>query len=53
MPLRVHRHKGEPCPRCATTLEAVHFEDYIIAYCPSCQTEGRVLKDRRMSKLLK
>jgi formamidopyrimidine-DNA glycosylase len=53
MPLRVHRHEGEPCPRCATTLEAVHFEDYIIAYCPHCQTEGRVLKDRRMSRLLK
>jgi formamidopyrimidine-DNA glycosylase len=53
MPLRVHRHEGEPCPRCGTVLEAVHFEDYIIAYCPQCQTEGRVLKDRRMSRLLK
>jgi formamidopyrimidine-DNA glycosylase len=53
MPLRVHRHQGEPCPRCATTLEAVHFEDYVIAYCPDCQTEGRVLKDRRLSRLLR
>jgi formamidopyrimidine-DNA glycosylase len=53
LPLRVHRHEGEPCPRCATTLRAVHFEDYVIAYCPACQTEGRVLKDRRLSKLLK
>jgi formamidopyrimidine-DNA glycosylase len=53
MPLRVHRHEGEPCPRCATTLEAVHFEDYTIAYCPACQTGGRTLKDRRMSRLLK
>jgi formamidopyrimidine-DNA glycosylase len=53
MPLRVHRHEGEPCPRCGTTLEAVHFEDYVIAYCPHCQTDGRVLKDRRMSRLLK
>jgi formamidopyrimidine-DNA glycosylase len=53
MPLRVHRHEGEPCPRCGTTLEAVHFEDYVIAYCPACQTEGRTLKDRRLSKLLK
>jgi formamidopyrimidine-DNA glycosylase len=53
MPLRVHRHEGEPCPRCATTLQAVHFEDYVIAYCPACQTEGRVLKDRRLSRLLK
>jgi formamidopyrimidine-DNA glycosylase len=53
MPLRVHRHQGEPCPRCATTLEAVHFEDYVIAYCPDCQTDGRVLKDRRLSRLLR
>jgi formamidopyrimidine-DNA glycosylase len=53
MPLQVHRRQGEPCPRCATTLEAVHFEDYVIAYCPSCQTEGRVLKDRRLSRLLR
>jgi formamidopyrimidine-DNA glycosylase len=53
MPLRVHRHEGEPCPRCATTLQAVHFEDYVIAYCPACQTGGRTLKDRRMSRLLK
>jgi formamidopyrimidine-DNA glycosylase len=53
MPLRVHRHEGEPCPRCQTTLRAVHFEDYVIAYCPTCQTDGRVLKDRRLSRLLK
>ncbi len=53
MPLKVHRHEGEPCPRCGTTLQAVHFEDYVIAYCPACQTEGRVLKDRRLSRLLK
>jgi formamidopyrimidine-DNA glycosylase len=53
MPLQVHRHEGEPCPRCGTRLEAVHFEDYVIAYCPACQTGGRVLKDRRLSRLLK
>jgi formamidopyrimidine-DNA glycosylase len=53
MPLEVHRHEGEPCPRCGTTLEAVHFEDYVIAYCPTCQTGGRTLKDRRLSRLLK
>jgi formamidopyrimidine-DNA glycosylase len=53
MPLKVHRHEGEPCPRCGVTLEAVHFEDYIVAYCPDCQTGGRVLKDRRLSRLLK
>lgn len=53
MPLRIHRHEGESCPRCGTTLLAVHFEDYVIAYCPTCQTEGRKLKDRRLSRLLK
>jgi formamidopyrimidine-DNA glycosylase len=53
MPLLVHRHQGEPCPRCSTVLEAVHYEDYVMTYCPSCQTGGRVLKDRRLSRLLK
>jgi formamidopyrimidine-DNA glycosylase len=53
MPLAVHRRQGEPCPRCGTTLEAVFFEDYVMCYCPECQTGGRVLKDRRLSRLLK
>jgi formamidopyrimidine-DNA glycosylase len=53
MPLEVHRHEGEPCPRCGTRLEAVNYEDYVMSYCPSCQTEGRTLKDRRLSRLLK
>jgi formamidopyrimidine-DNA glycosylase len=53
MPLEVHRHEGEPCPRCGTRLEAVNYEDYVMSYCPGCQTEGRVLKDRRLSRLLK
>jgi formamidopyrimidine-DNA glycosylase len=53
MPLIVHRHEGEPCPRCGTRLEAVNYEDYVMSYCPECQTEGRVLKDRRLSRLLK
>jgi formamidopyrimidine-DNA glycosylase len=53
MPLKVHRHEGEPCPRCGEILRAVHFEDYVIAYCPAEQTEGRILKDRRLSRLLK
>jgi formamidopyrimidine-DNA glycosylase len=53
MPLEVHRRQGEPCPRCGTTLEAVHYEDYVMCYCPACQTEGRILKDRRLSRLLK
>lgn len=53
MPLTVHRHNGEPCPRCGTTLEAVFYEDYVMCYCPACQTGGNVLKDRRLSRLLK
>jgi len=53
MPLQVHRRQGAPCPRCGSTLAAVHFEDYVIAYCPTCQTDGRVLKDRRLSRLLR
>jgi formamidopyrimidine-DNA glycosylase len=52
-PTRVHAHQGDPCPRCATTLEAVFYEDYVMSYCPQCQTDGRVLKDRRLSRLLK
>lgn len=53
LPLEVHRKQGEPCPRCGTTLEAVHYEDYVMAYCPKEQTGGKVLKDRRLSRLLK
>ena len=53
MPLKVHRRNGEPCPRCGDQLEAVFYEDYVMCYCPACQTEGKVLKDRRLSRLLK
>jgi formamidopyrimidine-DNA glycosylase len=53
MPLQVHRREGEPCPRCGTRLAAVNYEDYVMSYCPQCQTDGRVLKDRRLSRLLK
>ncbi len=52
-PVRIHGLQGQPCPRCATMLEAVFYEDYVMTYCPACQTEGRVLKDRRLSRLLK
>jgi formamidopyrimidine-DNA glycosylase len=52
-PLRIHKHEGEPCPRCGTTIEAVFFAEHQMNYCPQEQTEGRVLKDRRLSKLLK
>jgi formamidopyrimidine-DNA glycosylase len=53
MPLQVHRRAGEDCPRCGTRIEAIHFKDYVMCYCPEEQTGGRVLKDRRLSKLLK
>ncbi len=53
LPLEIHRRHGEPCPRCGTTIEAVHYEDYVLCYCPQEQTGGRVLKDRRLSRLLK
>lgn len=53
MPLEVHRRQGEPCPRCGTRLEAVHFKDHVTTYCPQEQTGGRVLKDRRLSRLLR
>ena len=53
LPLLVHRKAGEPCPRCGATIEAVHYEDYVMCYCPAEQTAGKVLKDRRLSRLLK
>jgi formamidopyrimidine-DNA glycosylase len=53
MPLEIHRKQGEACPRCGATIEAVHYEDYVMCYCPQEQTGGRVLKDRRLSRLLK
>ena len=53
MPLQVHRRAGEDCPRCGTRIEAIHFKDYVMCYCPEEQTGGRVLKDRRLSRLLK
>lgn len=53
LPLKIHKHEGEPCPRCGATLEAVFFSEHQTTYCPQEQTGGRVLKDRRLSKLLK
>ena len=53
MPLQVHKREGQPCPRCGTTIEAVFFSEHQMNYCPEEQTGGRVLKDRRLSKLLK
>ena len=53
MPLQVHRQDGQPCPRCGTTLQSVHYKDYVMTYCPEEQTGGKVYKDRRLSRLLK
>ena len=49
----VHRRLGEPCPRCGEPLLQVDYEEHTVFYCARCQTGGRVLKDRRMSRLLK
>lgn len=49
----IHNRLGEPCPQCATPIARVDFEEHTIYYCPSCQTGGRLLKDRRLSRLLR
>ncbi len=50
---QVHGRFGQPCPTCGTALQRVSFESYEMAYCPTCQTGGKVLADRRLSRLLK
>jgi formamidopyrimidine-DNA glycosylase len=50
---RIHDHLGEPCPDCGTPIARVDYEEHTIYYCPRCQTGGRLLKDRRLSRLLK
>jgi formamidopyrimidine-DNA glycosylase len=50
---RIHNRLGEPCPACGTPIARVDFEEHTIYYCPACQTGGRVLKDRRLSRLLR
>ena len=50
---RIHGHFGEPCPLGHDTLRRVAFEEHTITYCPTCQTGGKELKDRRLSRLLK
>ena len=49
----VHRRLGEPCPRCGDPLRQVDYEEHTVFYCAACQTGGRILKDRRMSRLLR
>ena len=50
---RVHKKLHEPCHVCGTPLERVDFDEHTIFYCPECQTGGRLLKDRRLSRLLR
>ena len=49
----VHGRHGQPCPRCAETLRRVSYESYEVAYCPACQTGGKILADRRLSRLVR
>ena len=49
----VHARHGEPCPRCGEELKRVWYEAYEVTYCPACQTDGKVLADRRMSRVLR
>ena len=51
--LNVHARTGLPCPRCGDTVREVSFATKSLQYCPTCQTDGKPLADRRMSKLLK
>jgi formamidopyrimidine-DNA glycosylase len=51
--LRVHGRTGEPCPVCGDTVREVSFADSALQYCPTCQTGGKPLADRRMSRLLR
>jgi formamidopyrimidine-DNA glycosylase len=49
----VHNRLGKPCPECGTPIARVDYEEHTVYYCPSCQTAGRLLKDRRLSRLLR
>jgi formamidopyrimidine-DNA glycosylase len=50
---RIHNKLGDPCYRCGTSIARVDYEEHTVYYCPECQTGGRVLKDRRLSRLLR
>jgi formamidopyrimidine-DNA glycosylase len=51
--MRVHGRAGLPCPVCGDTVREVSFADSALQYCPTCQTGGKPLADRRLSRLLK
>ena len=46
----VHRRSGTPCPRCGDDLRRVSYESHEVTYCPTCQTDGKIMADRRMSR---
>ena len=50
---RIHNRLGEPCPVCGAPIARVDYEEHTVYYCPTCQTGGRLLKDRRLSRLLR
>jgi len=52
-PGSVHHRVGEPCPECGDTIRSVEYRAYTVAYCPTCQTNGKVLADNTTSKFLK
>ena len=49
----VHGKYGEPCPRCGDDLRRVSYESHEVTYCPTCQTDGKILADRRLSRLVR
>lgn len=52
-PTNVHRRAGEPCPTCGEPIREVAYRSYVVNYCPTCQTDGRILADNTTSKFLK
>ena len=49
----VHNRYGQPCPRCGADLRRVSYESHEVTYCPECQTDGKVLADRRLSRIVR
>jgi formamidopyrimidine-DNA glycosylase len=49
----IHNRHGQSCPRCGDTMRRVSFNSREVTYCPTCQTDGKVLADRRLSRLLR
>ena len=49
----IHNRHGQPCPRCGDPMHRISYESHEVTYCPTCQTDGKILADRRLSRLLK